>query len=454
MEVLRRSLLGILVWSGVSLAIAAPPFPAFNNLDQVDVLLQYWGEEAADNINNTTGSVDALSPLFNTSIDWHSSVHGHFAAMFSGTSLSDTAILDRVTSQYTEEKVLRELNFNSQHEQQYGYPWLLLYGVYLFEHSPEVYQTLKPLLTRVYQNVIDQVQSLNYSNYVRSLSSGYRNYNFMLLALYRYAEQTGDTVSANLAKDRLTRYAPYVDWGQIGSGDFFAPKAIAAMAYDAMDVQGVAWEKLETAYQNDPLAVPNVSALAAHSKGRVVTVAWGAWVMYERTQKTRYLDAYIAMLNAVYQDLNRSFGRAGYFGQIGHWVPHFGVIALKLAKESDIPQPDDPQPEEPVEPEIPLLTSISVTPATFTSYVNVTYPCPASSASVRFDIVDWLGRVVRSKSFACSERNNLTENFAGLSSLRSGNYTLNVTIQSQVQDQVQREYSQRIRRKFSWFGWW
>lgn len=426
---------------------------AFTGTKDINTLLTIWGEEANSNANNSYYGKDRVAPIFNSSYDWHSSVHAHFASVYAGKELNKTNLVDSITQKYDYYSVRGELNFKPVYdEKMYGYPWLLIYADYLADVEPQTYQALLPLINRVYQRAYAKLYNVSYSAYSRSVSSGYKNYNFLALGVYTYAKHINDQARMSAAKNLVASYAPYINWSTVGSGDFFAPKAIALWAYETMGITGNAKQKIVNAYNSTTNLVPNsLTSHGAHGKGKVMSSAWGFWLMYQETKQQKYLDAYVKAVNLVYQELKNTRYDSNYFLNTGHWVPHFGVIAVKIAKDNPVantepvnpvgPTPVDPKPVEPV-----LISDIVVSPAVFTSYVDIEFPVTQNNTVVKFEVFNWANRVVKSKRFY-SKKGNQKARFEGLSGLWAEDYTLKVTIGNKV-------FKQPIQKKASSTWWW
>lgn len=394
----------------------------FSNAKDVDALLGIWGEEANQNAHNAQYGSDNNAPIFNSSYDWHSSVHAHFASVYTGKTLNQRNLVSSIIAKYNNDGVRGELSFKTVYdEKMYGYPWLLMYADYLADVEPNAYQTLLPLINEVYRRSYTLLYNVSYSTYSRSISSGYRNYNFLALGVYTYAKHINDQTRMNLAKNLVASYAPRINWTSVAKSDFFAPKAIAAWTYKVLGIRGKAANNLKNAYNRSTNLVPNsLKGYASHVKGRVMSSAWGFWLMYQETQQNRYLNAYIKAVDLIFQDLKNTRYHSNYFLGSGHWIPHFGVIALKMTKDYPVNM------TEPV-----LISDIIVSPAEFTTHVDITFPVDQANSLVTFEVINWANRVVQSKRFY-SAKGNQKVRFYRLSTLWAGDYTLKVAVGNKV----------------------
>ncbi len=407
----------------------------FSSLHDVNKLLEIWGNHSVENTQVLTPGVDKSAPIFHGSYDWHSSVHSHFAGRFAGQYLQLNSLLQVLDTQYTTAKVNAELRYNSGHEVTYGYPWLLLYASYLLETDDNAYKVLKPLITKAYHAVYARVLGLSFWRYYQSVSSGYENFNFVLLALHRYAQKIDDAKVVEYSANILQAYAPKVQWRHVGAGDFFEPKAIAALAYQEVGLKGVAWDRLQAFYEHSSLSVPvNFFSLPAHKKGRVLSSAWGDWVMYVSTKKTKYLNSFVAKIDIAYQETKPN----NDFSGTGHWLPSFGVFALKMVVDSNLPIVD-PNPDTGCS----LLTGIRVSPEVFVDDIEVTFPSTRDNASVQLQIINWANVIVRRRFFV-ADKCNQKVTLSGLSSLWAEQYKLKLVVDNKV-------FYAPIKRR-SW--WW
>lgn len=333
----------LLILAPLSYSMSSPPSDAPEGYDRLNAytgtsntntLLEIWGKEAAENIVNRSEGTDKEAPIFNTSYDWHSSIHGHFAATYAGTARSKSDWVSTAINQYTASGVQSELYYNiAVLEHTYGYPWLLWYASYLQDVQPQAYNTLRPLITKAYNTSYNLLMNANYNDYVASVSSGYRNLNFVTFGVYRYAKKINDTARMNAIKTKIAGFAENVNWVEIQNGDFFDSKAIALVAYKTMGLTGAAWNNLMQAYANTPINIPSdLSNMNSHAKGTVISGAWGYWLMYQQTNDSKYYNAYVHSVDVLFKSLKSKQGDEDYFRGDGHWLPHFGVVALMLSK--------------------------------------------------------------------------------------------------------------------------
>lgn len=324
----------------------------YSGLSDNDQLIQVWGSEAGRNITNSSTIENRdYTPIFDTSYDWHSSVNGHFAAVTSGRFLNNNNLMAKATNQYTNSSDVSREAYNSSYkstftiEKTYGYPWLLLLGAELKNNQPQAYNNLKLLLDAKYNTakntvgLYDGSVNLRSSYYYKSLTSGYKNYNFVFLGIYTYAEAIGDTNTMNAIKNYLNAYTSTIDWGNSTSTDFFEGKAIAAVLYQKVGLTyGRSWNNLSAAYQFDSSSFPSdLRYYDAHSLGRLMSSSWGYWAMYEVTGEQRYLSKYTEFVNGVYQELKKRSSNYNYYAQEGHWIPYFGSFALSMSQARILP---------------------------------------------------------------------------------------------------------------------
>lgn len=432
----------------------------YSSLSDSDELLKIWGQEATANIQNNSTGVDRSSPMFYGAYDWHSSAHGQLAASYVGATANISSYLTPVVSRYTSYNIYREKYYRPRsNETLYGYPWLLLHADNLATNNIDGYNKLKPFSDFIYNKVKNYVMSnITQSKYVYSVTSGYYNYNFALYGLYTYADRINDTNTKQYIKNFILNNATGINWSAIGGSDFFDARSIAILLYNKIGVNsGAIWNNLYNSYENTSLFVPSqnqYSQYGSHSKGRIASSAWGYIMMYKLTKKDKYKNAYISIVNVVYNDLKNQRYSSNYFANLGHWVPHFGTYALKVYKDSNISEdssnPVDPSPEEPTdptpeEPVVDLINDIVVYPNPFTSYVNVKFPCERDNQLIKFSIVNWAGRTVGSKQFYANKGNQEVR-FDGLSYLWAETYVL-------VVETGTKRFTKKIIKKSTW-SWW
>lgn len=314
---------------------------AFEQMTDADTLLSIWGEEASENIHNRTLGVDRYAPIFSGSYDWHSAVHGHLAVVYAGKKQNNPSLVAKATSFYNPAAVNRALSYKRKPlERTYGQPWLLIHASYLGSVDPQAYNTLRPLVEQAYTSACNEMNNVSDAGYLVSVNSGYKNFNFVAFGIYSYGKFAGKH-DACMSKTKATieRLAPSINWSapenQVARSDFFDPKAIAFLAFlqVGLNNNNPAWNTLVSAYRSTPINLPNnLAYYHSHGKGRVVSSAWGYWLMYRHTGDGQYKQAFINVLNLAYQNLKQQQGRGGhYFKNDGHWIPHMGTFALMLS---------------------------------------------------------------------------------------------------------------------------
>lgn len=410
---------------------------AVTSLNDLDALLAIWGQEANENAFNTSAGSEPNAAIFNASYDWHSAVHSHFASIYAAKKLSKNELLDNILAKYSDYSVQSEVAYQPKMDETlYGYPWLLIYADYLADVEPEAFNHLKPLLNKVYNATLNNFRHADYSAYRQSIARGYRNYNFAALGLYHYAQRIKDTTAMRDIKNKISAYAPYIDWNTVSASEFFEPKAIALLTYKKLGITGAALNTVKAAYANTTITVPgSLDDYSSHAKGRVLNTAWGFWLMYKETNETQYLNAYLKTLDLVYQYLKLHQYYGNYFATVGHWLPHFGVIAIKIAQDSaPVTNPEDPV----------LIKDIIATPMEFSSHIDIQFPVAENASRVSFKLINWAGRTITSKTFTANKGNH-TVRFDGLSFLWAETYTLEVRVGNNV-------FKKRVKRKWTW--WW
>lgn len=313
---------------------------AFEQMADADTLLSIWGEEASENIYNRSSGVDRYAPIFSGSYDWHSAVHGHLATVYAGKKQNNPRLVSKATSFYQPNAVTRALSYNRKPvERTYGQPWLLVYASYLGTVEPQAYNQIRPLVEQAYTRVCYEMGNMSDAGYLASVNSGYKNANFMAFGIQSYAAFAGknDTCTSR-TKATIERLAPSINWSapenQAAQSDFFEPKAIALLAFLKVGLSNSnpAWGALMRAYQSASINLPsNLAYYDSHAKGRLMSSAWGYWLMYLHTNDGKYKQAFIDALNLVYQNLKQQQGNGYYFKNDGHWLPHMGTFALMLS---------------------------------------------------------------------------------------------------------------------------
>jgi len=271
---------------------------------------------------------DTDHPLFHGCIDWHSSVHGHWALIYAAKKLQSTPepVFTRLQPELVAEELSRLRAGDTQgefFERPYGRAWFLQ----LARDSEQFFADRRQheAAEYIYSTLLEYAQTQG----GEILSAEYDNASWYLYQLDRWAQHTGRDgdrrLIRQLAVNRLEAVQIWPDFHAIRG--FFAPKALAVLLADAVgDQQQV--HRLEAVIKAESLVPLPMPWATAHQGGLNYSRAWGLWTLFRATGNPTYLHAYRDHLQAM--EKNRPLWQGDY-QRYGHWVAQFGLFAHRLA---------------------------------------------------------------------------------------------------------------------------
>ncbi|OED46133.1 hypothetical protein AB838_21080 [Rhodobacteraceae bacterium (ex Bugula neritina AB1)] len=343
------------VWQDLS-SDPVDPEPPTDPTDPVDAALYLNGEVDADLLNVFDAAADSYidgqgnsdAPIFDGSIDWHSSVHAHLANVAAYEASGDQAGLQAFAdARFAPEDVQGEidLNFNDP----YGWAWLLKLDTKLQDNGID---NLAPAGAHFADELEADLTSQLASGTSDQGAGSYNDANWKIANLIQYAQHQGDA-------DAESRYLQLFDQIQadtnvngntsIAEGDFFS--SLSLSAYSQVIAGSTDTELFQTTHDQmlesvtdgslDSLLDTEGARLDAgvgfsHSAGIAISSAYGYWALFEETQNPAFYDAYtniIEWTETYAPEMAASVGP-------GHWLPNFASFAADLPGQMPVDDPD------------------------------------------------------------------------------------------------------------------
>jgi hypothetical protein len=298
---------------------------------QVEVNWNNSGNKRIDYVKLLAASVkqcmkrsDTEHPVFRGCIDWHSSVHGHWALLRAYRVTQDKELLDIVKKSLNQEAMVREYNFlksNPAFEMPYGRSWFLKLMIEYEMITGET--TYRFISDYVAQSLMSFLSTRNYDpskGEYDNESWAYRN----LLEYYRHTKDV-QQVAAIKAKIKITNL-PEVKFADdfLDPGFFSKWGNLAHLLSLTMGKEEFKrWIKLNDLTEKD--LQPVESYRSVHHLGINYSRAWALWSIYSVTKQDAFFKAYLAhiekgiLLHEKYKDDYHSYG---------HWIPQFAIYAI------------------------------------------------------------------------------------------------------------------------------
>ena len=266
--------------------------------------------------------------VFGTHVDWHSSVHAHWALLRVAAETGDENLKDFVVGRLRPEDIAREqalLEEDGSFEMPYGRAWLLRLVV-------EYERATGDRLMRSFGDSV--ARSLDVYLSGRSDRAGlpeYGNLEWAAAALFDYGVATENgqlRESAETVGKALLAAGGTADWGVELRSDvgFFSVPGNRALLIAALASGGGGNEYVNglAGTVDGAIDVPPARS-SSHSIGLFFSRAWGLQAAYRMTGDEAFAAAYSRHVEAGLGELRR---RNSDFDGVGHWVPQFAIFAL------------------------------------------------------------------------------------------------------------------------------
>jgi len=276
---------------------------------------------------------DTEHPIFHGCWDWHSAVHGHWAALRAAHVLGDEASMAWVVGRLGSPGMaseLADLSRRPEFERPYGRSWLL--------RLLRDYETLtgKDAWTEGGRRVADDLRTWLADEALTPDLPEYGNQSWALLQLHGWSVHVGDADAVDWVRAQVR--AHFVATGPTLARDVDLPEFFSRWAMQCLllgEVLGApemrAW--LDGQSLPDGALRPIEDLRSPHHLGMNASRAWGMWSAYRATGARRWLQAYEAHARASV-DLHARWesDRRAY----AHWVPQFTLRALLMPMDAPL----------------------------------------------------------------------------------------------------------------------
>lgn len=282
------------------------------------------------------GLVNNNAPIFDGSLDWHSSIHARLAQVINLEETGQTNLISEyANSEFPSNLVQDEITVNINDT--YGVAWLFQLDSKLTEYGAS---NLSPLADFHFQKLQTRVEarvdSFELSNSINIFGS-YGDPNWMVMNAFKWGQDRGLTNVSNWAMTQFDRYANAIDWTNIDvlQGDFFSSVGIAALSHVTMgQTTGPAWDSILVSLENaiDSGQLDNVlnGNVSSRDSGAVLSLSWGMWAAFSETENPAFYRAYEEII--IWADENIDEWGAE-FRASGHWLPNFLAFGLDIPTE-------------------------------------------------------------------------------------------------------------------------
>ncbi len=264
--------------------------------------------------------------LFHGCIDWHSSVHAHWAVLRYGNHDTVTAAVDSVIVRLQSNALQQERDYMADRpnfEMPYGRAWFLALAI---EYERRVSDGA---VSGMANDMATSLRDFLSTNTIDPAIREYGNHTWALTQLLRFYRHRGDTEGEawvhTQVDNNYLNYDPAINPAiDLDRPDFFSVWGNWAHLLGLRDR-----EKLKTWLDQQVISSEDLAVVAnpnsAHQLGMNPSRAWGlSWVV-QVSDEPKFADALTAHIAAIEQTHEEE--KNDYFAY-GHWVPQFAMYAL------------------------------------------------------------------------------------------------------------------------------
>lgn len=279
---------------------------------------------------------DTAHAVFRGCIDWHSSVHAHYALFALYRLTGRRAFLQAAERSLTQTGLRREYDALRSRallfERPYGYAWFLALAVERERATGQ--RDLRPIASEVASQLQDWISSRSPQQIKLALAaSDYENLSWPLINLLAWADHIGSSSSVawrSFVRKHVTR--DITSNGCVGRDSAeragFLPPCllrvlVALEATSSGKSRAALVSRLRASYENWTPLRP--TEIYAHSAGLNFSRSWAFWEIFRATRDTRWRREYIEHMTALIS--HPQFWAMSYY-LYAHWVAQFGVYAL------------------------------------------------------------------------------------------------------------------------------
>lgn len=283
--------------------------------------------EFAHSAKHCIQQTDTSFPVFHGCIDWHSSVHGHWALLRAYRETQNKLFLQNVLSSLKMNGMEMELAYlktNPSFEMPYGRAWFLKLMVeYEVVTGKRDFRYFSDYVAKTLLNYI-LAQPFDPSK------REYESLSWAAVNLVQYYKHIGDSGKIELIKELIApslekkislnadRYSTdfFSQWGNWAYllSNILSQKDFA----NWLDMQKI------TPTQLHPITEINSN----HHLSMNYSRAWSFWSVYKMTGLLEYKDAYRTAIDSGLSVHSKYKNR---YHAYGHWVPQFGIYAITIS---------------------------------------------------------------------------------------------------------------------------
>jgi len=269
---------------------------------------------------------DTNHVVFSGCIDWHSSVHGHWALTAYGIATGNKKYVDIIKSRLNSVNIKREHHYLQRHkrfEMPYGRAWFLRLAIDYEKLTGDT--SLGPMADFVMESLIRHYKY----NSINPRSSSYGSASWALINMHEYAAHRKELKDKEVIEKWIRQYfligSPRCQYDWEGRGFMAVCTNWAWLAAKILPRNELrVW--LDDFFRDSGLPKAIQAPKSIHHKGLNFSRAWGLWAIYDATEEPKYANAFAEHFRTAYYP--PSDWRGEYSG-VGHWVAQFGMFALQ-----------------------------------------------------------------------------------------------------------------------------
>lgn len=272
----------------------------------------------------------AVSKLFNSNVDWHSSVHAHWALLQLARLTSDRALEDFLAARLTDaaldaERQQLASSMYANFEIPYGQSWLLMMLTELAKHRSS--PVISALHQETEQRVFAFLDARPFPEGKYTILGDHSSWLFSYLMIMM-SDTVAPDARAHLAQLRAAKVEPARDKipsMMAGSYDFLYIPAILAVL-DRVDPNVTTFPDypVDALY---PLMSP-IDLSNAHTAGQAMTRVW-PFAIESRVPDAAACERYYGRMTEMFM---RTDQWKDNFQNVSHWVPQFMWMGMWLER--------------------------------------------------------------------------------------------------------------------------
>ena len=287
---------------------------------------EQYGKALAEPITNCVARRDTGHPVFHGCIDWHSSVHGHWALLALNRAVPDITIPQQGAVGFCKSR-------NPTGNLEAGRPGGLRDAVWpglVPAVGNRTYTCEKGL---GYRTICESSLAVAYAVFREQppglSSTDYKSATWALVNMLDYTDRAGLTSDKARILAQIDREINFWDLDcsyREETGSFMALCTnIALLASRVLEPED--YRRWSNVYlEQVGLPEPVTDPVSWHHHGLNFSRSWGLWELYSATGRLEFANAYAAHF---LETIKKPAQWRGNYRGVGHWVAQFGVFALQ-----------------------------------------------------------------------------------------------------------------------------